>query len=100
MKVARTTFNGYFEQSVISDVVLRRITEVIGFDLLGMVRAEEARLEAGGKNEVGEPRAEYRRSMPGGGQGLVWQIRAEDYDEETQVEILRFLQKLPLRKHS
>lgn len=103
MGIARTTFGGYLDAKTISDTVLIKITNVIGFDLYGMVKAELQRLATpavpGSPSVVAEDMAPYGRPrvQPSEGIGVVWQIHADDFDEDTQMSILRFLNQQPRR---
>ncbi len=92
----------------IGEEILVKMSEALKFDLLGMVRDEQARLSEPAPSSaevVAESAAPYTRrysgknAIPGanGGSGFDLTIRMDEYDSDVQLQILRFLQQQPRR---
>jgi hypothetical protein len=101
MKVLPTSMPGYFNSKVIKEDVLLRMSNALKFDLLGMVREEQARRtvsapaleDRSSRHDVAEPSVAYRtRPAAAPDKGLVLMINLADYSEESQLKILRFIQ--------
>lgn len=108
--IALTSFPSYFESQVLNDDVLMRITDALGWDLLGELKsAEFQQAKQLGENQlaeeisVGNPsgavsatggKAELGTGRPGGLQLL---IHLDVFSDEVQADILRFLNSLPRR---
>lgn len=85
--------SGMFDRAHITDQTLLRLNEATGLDVLGMVQREKARMLGIDVSMVSEPAAPYTRSSA---TDLV--VHMDDYDEPTQLKILRFIQQLPKRQ--
>lgn len=91
MGVSPQSVNKKFNQDRIGDDVLIRMGAAARLDLLGMVRREQARLlgkplppEA---STVSEPITAYGR------RGMELVVNLDEFDEATQLKILRYLQQ-------
>lgn len=91
MGVSPQSVNKKFNQDRIGDDVLIRMGAAARLDLLGMVRREQARLL--GKplppevSTVSEPVTAYGR------RGMELVVNLDEFDEATQLKILRYLQQ-------
>lgn len=98
----------YWTSKVISDDVLMRMTNALGWDLIGKVRNEQARrmapiavTEPASSNEAREPAVPYQRRPAGSSDtGMVLMINLDEYEEQDQLRILRAIQQMPKRGHS
>lgn len=103
--VSAGAFQKYYASQVISDVVLRKITAAIGFDLYSMAKEEQARrtvgpqvvAPAGAPAVVSEPAARYGHVRQGGQDAWLMTLNLDDFDEAEQLKIVRFVQQLPRR---
>lgn len=85
-----------FKRATVGDAVLMDLGKAARLDLIGMVRREQARLsgrELPPLNAVGDPAAVYGRRAA----GMELVVNLEEYDEATQLKILRYIQQLPKR---
>lgn len=93
----------YWTSKVISDDVLMRMTNALGWDLIGMVRNEQARRMApapvaSSESTAAEPAVPYtRRPAAAPESGLVLMVNLDEYEEAEQLKILRALQQMPKR---
>jgi hypothetical protein len=95
----------YWTSAVISDKVLQKMTDALGFDLIGMVRNEQARRMSlptvagdGNPTVAGEPSVPYqRRPASASDRGMVLMINLDDYDDVDQLRILKAIQLVPKR---
>jgi len=86
--------SGMFNRARIEDTTLVRLGNATGLDILGMVNREKARLQGIDLPLIAsEPPAAYGR---GSANDLV--VHLDDFDEATQLKILRFLQQQPKRQ--
>lgn len=106
MGVTANSFQSYFGSATIADDVLRRMSAVLKFDLFGLVMNERARMGAGPLpyvnevapfREVKEPAYEWKSGLMPGSRGMEIIVHIEEYDEATQLKILKFLQQQPKR---
>lgn len=109
MEIDPKSTASYWTSKVISDEVLMRMTNALGWDLIGMVRNEQARRmspqalpgDAIGESLMSEPMPAYqRRPASASDSGLVLMVNLDDYDEPDQLRILRTLQQVPKRGRS
>lgn len=106
MGVKPTSFPSYFRSAVISDDVLIRMTNALKWDLYGLVKAEQARRMVGPpigepSSDIAEPTVQYKaRPVAANDKGLVLMLNMDDYPEDVQLKILRFLQQQPRRTGS
>lgn len=106
MGVKPTSFPSYLKSQVISDDVLIRMTNALKWDLYGLVKAEQARRTLGPPigeqpSELAEPQVQYKaRPVAASDKGLVLMLNMDDYPEDVQLKILRFLQQQPRRTGS
>ncbi len=101
------TIQNYYKSAVISDDVLDRMTRALGFDLRGMVQDEQARrsdvkaeLRTAGSNQVAEEAPPYVRRpsvSTTGGSAYEIVLKMEEWPEDVQLRILKFLQQQPKR---
>lgn len=106
MEIKPESFSGYFESKVISDDILNKMAAHLKFDLVGMVQDEVARRSntraykpaSTQSARAQEPSVPYERATGSGGPSLT--VRLLDYDEATQLQIVKFLQQQPLRSRS
>lgn len=113
MKIKAGSFHSYYQSAVISDEILIKITNALGWDLYSIVKNEQARRMMGpaigekqtttGKDlpVVASPAVEYKRRPPSAPDtGLVMMLSLDEYPDEVQLQILRFLQQQPKRQRS
>lgn len=94
MGVKPQTVNDMLDRQSIGEAVLIKLGAAARIDVLGLVRREQARLsgrELPPPSTVGEAEASYGRRSP----GVELVVNLEEYDEATQLKILRYLQQLP-----
>jgi hypothetical protein len=85
--------SGMFNRAQIHDETLARLSKATGLDILGMVQRKKAQLYGLDVPTMAmEPAPPYGR---GSANDLV--VHLDDFDEVTQLKILRFLQQLPKR---
>lgn len=85
--------SGMFKRAHIHDETLVRLGEAAGMDILSMVRKEKLRLQGVDLSQVAEPSPTYGRPS-----AVDVVVHMDDYDETTQLKILRFIQQLPKRR--
>ena len=85
--------SGMFERAHVTDETLRRLNAATGIDVLGMVQREKARLLGIDIPMVSEPRAPYGRPS-----GSDYVVHMDEYDEQTQLRIVRYIQQQPKRQ--
>lgn len=91
------SLNDTFNRQTIGDDVLAGLSRATKLDIIAMVRqAMAATVPAVGSNMVQEPPVQYGRSSTDM-EGLKLTVRLEEYDEATQLQIIRYLQQLPKR---
>lgn len=93
MGISPQAISGMFDRADIGEDLLARLSNASGIDFLTSVRRERARI--GGVEETSmlmEPPASYGRSS-----AVDVVVHMDDYDEPTQLKILRFIQQLPKR---
>lgn len=97
--VTSQTVRKYMERKVITDDVLRKLTDALHFDLYGMVQAERARLQPAPRNGkegvVEDPAVKYETKGATGESGFTIIINMSDYDEDTGLRIHKFLMNQP-----
>ena len=93
MGTSGQNISGMFNRAHISDDTLARLSKAAGFDILSAVR--RAKASAYGDDAplsvVAEQPARY-----GSASDLL--VHLDEYDEATQLKILRFIQQLPKRR--
>lgn len=103
MEIETTSFPSYFRSKVISDDVLMRMSNALKFDLLSMVKEEQARRSSGpaigqySTNVVQEPPAVPYGLKAGrtAGQGMVLTLNLDEFPEDVQLQLIRYVQQLP-----
>jgi hypothetical protein len=91
MEVSPQAVQGMFDRERIGDEVLMNLGQAARLDMLGMVRREQARVM--GKplppevSTVTEPVNAYGR------RGMELVVNLDEFDEATQLKILRYLQQ-------
>lgn len=105
MGIEVQSFPSYFRSKSISDDVLRRMSNALKFDLLSMVKEEEARRMAGpaigekNPHVLNEPPgpAYGLKSGPAPGQGMVLTLNMDEFPDDVQLQLVRYVQQLPRR---
>lgn len=95
LDVSPQSISNIFDQVDVGDERLIRLSRATGLDLLGMVRRERLKRQ-GIEPELAiasEPAPSYGRPS-----AMDLTVHMDDYDEATQLKILRFLQQLPKRR--
>lgn len=97
------TVHGYLQQENLSDEILVRLGNASKLNVLGMVRIAKGTGPAkyGVDEEVSilaEPTMGWTRPSDKA-EGLRITIQLDDYEQPVQLQIVRYLQQLPRRKH-